>query len=574
MAFLQWVEGIEPGKRFELTLPNAVIGRSSECELPLVNAAAVSRRHAVFSIHEGRHFIEDLKSRNGTLVNDRLIEKRTPLSSGDRITICDQIFRFVDAAAGELGGRHPTQESSLNTLFANRKNDEVDWRGESDDDDGQAPSVMATLDLSGGSTSWRMSAKPEVKLAAMVEISNSLTGSINLGDILPRVLDSLFRVFTQADRGFVIMRPAPTAPLVAVADKHRQPDQEERMRFSRTIVEEAMSTRKAILSADAASDQRFGMAQSIADFQIRSMICAPMVDSAGEPLGVLQIDTMNQRSRFSNDDLEVLAAVAGQAAFAIENARMHERVVAQQAVERDLELASQMQRGLLPRKPPILPGYVFFDYYQSARQVGGDYYDYVTLPDGRVAVVLGDVAGKGVAAALLMARLSSDVRFALATYANPAEAVTAVNASFASHGWDDRFVTMIVAVIDPRDHKMTLVNAGHMAPLLRRSSGEVIEVGEEEAGLPIGVSDDFEFEAFTTAFAPGESLTIFTDGFSEAMNDQRELYGMERLTQQVAAESVSVDELGRHLLDDVSKFVGEFPQSDDMCLACFGRMRE
>jgi serine phosphatase RsbU (regulator of sigma subunit) len=368
------------------------------------------------------------------------------------------------------------------------------------------------------------------------------------------------------------MRPNATAPLVSVADKHRKPVDDQRMRFSRTIVEEAMTTRKAILSADAASDQRFGMAQSIADFQIRSMICAPMIGSSGEPLGVLQIDTMNQRSRFSNDDLEVLAAVAGQAAVAIENARMHEQAVLQQALARDLDLASQMQRGLLPSRPPAVPGYVFFDYYQSARQVGGDYYDYVPLRDGRIAVVLGDVAGKGVAAALIMARLSSDVRFALATYEDPAQAVTAVNASFASHGWSDRFVTMIVAVIDPRDHKMTLVNAGHMAPLLRRASGEVIEVGDDEAGLPIGVSDDYEFEAFSTSIDPGESLTIFTDGFSEAMNAARELYGLERLMAQVAANSISVDELGHHVLDDVRCFVGDFPQSDDMCLACFGRM--
>ena len=170
------------------------------------------------------------------------------------------------------------------------------------------------------------------------------------------------------------MRPKENGPLVAVADKHRTADQEERMRFSRTIVEEAMTTRKAILSADAATDQRFGMAQSIADFQIRSMICAPMIDSRGEPLGVLQIDTLNQRSRFTNDDLEVLAAVAGQAAVAIENARMHQEAIAQQALARDLDLASRMQRGLLPANAPALPGYVFFDYYQSARQVGGDYY--------------------------------------------------------------------------------------------------------------------------------------------------------------------------------------------------------
>ena len=188
-----------------------------------------------------------------------------------------------------------------------------------------------------------------------------------------------------------------------------------------------------------------------------------------------------------------------------------------------------------------------------------------------MAVVLGDVAGKGVAAALLMARLSSDVRFALASYPDPSQAVTAVNASFASHGWSDRFVTMIVSVIDPRDNTLTLVNAGHMAPLLRRSSGDVVEIGEEEAGLPIGVSDDYEFEALTTTFNPGESLTIFTDGFSEAMNSERELYGLERLADKIAVTGASVSDLGRHVLDDVKLFVGDFPQSDDMCLAVFGR---
>ena len=151
------------------------------------------------------------------------------------------------------------------------------------------------------------------------------------------------------------------------------------MRISRTIVEEAVQPRKAILSADAASDERFGMAQSIADFSIRSMICAPMIGADGVPIGVIQIDTLNQRSRFTDEDLEVLASVASQAAVSIDNAKMHQQVLAQQALTRDLELARRMQRALLPSKPPEIPGYCFFDYYQSARQVGGDYYDYVVL---------------------------------------------------------------------------------------------------------------------------------------------------------------------------------------------------
>jgi serine phosphatase RsbU (regulator of sigma subunit) len=333
-----------------------------------------------------------------------------------------------------------------------------------------------------------------------------------------------------------------------------------------------MNSRKAILSADASSDERFSMAQSIADFAIRSMICAPMIPSEGEPLGVIQIDTMNQKARFTDEDLEVLAGVASQAAMSLENAKMHEQVLAQRGMERDLDLARRMQRALLPAQPPEIPGYCFFDYYQAARQVGGDYYDYVVLPNDRFAVIVGDVAGKGVAAALLMARLSSDVRFLLASEDDPAVAVEKINTGFSNADWQDKFVTMIVAVVDTKTHRLSLVNAGHMAPLLRRNGGVIEAVGEEQAGLPLGVAAGIEYEAVHRTLEPGDFLTIFTDGFSEAMNSDRDLYGLERLMEQVSSSAVDVMDLGRHILEDVNKFVDGHAQSDDMCLACFGRV--
>lgn len=556
MAFLQIEQGIEPGRRIDLKPGRAIIGRSSDCDIPL-DVAAVSRHHAAVVVENGSCFVEDLESRNGTYLNKQPVTKRTEIRTGDLILICDQVLRFDSGLEEDLSlaGQQPKDDTSLAAFL----------------EDETRASVMHTMDVSGTSASVSLSAKPEAKLAALVEISNNLTGTLKLEDILPRILDSLFKIFVQADRGFVIMRPAESAPLVPVADKYRKGNRDERTRISRTIVEQAMSSRQAILSADAATDSRFGMAESIADFQIRSMMCAPMVNSEGEPLGVIQIDTNNQRSKFSNEDLEVLAAVASQAAVAIDNARMHKAVMDQQALQRDLDLAARMQRALLPSKAPEVDGYQFFDYYESARQVGGDYYDYVTLSDGRFAVVLGDVAGKGVSAAILMARLSSDVRFSLANEKSPAAAVSRANYTFAQHDWADRFVTMLVAVVDPGLNKLTLVNAGHMPPFLRHASGEVVEVGDEIAGLPIGVIDDFEYESIDLELAPGESLTLFTDGFSEAMNESRELYGLERLAEQIKVSSPLVSELGPHVLADVRKFVGDFSQSDDMCLACFGR---
>jgi serine phosphatase RsbU (regulator of sigma subunit) len=296
-----------------------------------------------------------------------------------------------------------------------------------------------------------------------------------------------------------------------------------------------------------------------------------MFDSNDQPLGVIQVDTRDQRSRFNDFDLQVLVSVANQAAIALDNARMHEQAVKQEAITRDLAVAREMQRALLPAAAPNIPGYYFFQHYQAAQQVGGDYYDYVLLPDDRFAAVVGDVAGKGVSAAIIMAKLSSDVRFWLAREADPAVAIARINATFCQHGWDDRFVTMVVAVVDPQACELTLVNAGHMPPLLRSVDGKVTEIGGEEAGLPLGVVADYPYEAFRREFLAGDFLTIFTDGFSEAMNSQRELFGVERLAQLCSDQGVKPADLGCCILDKVRDFVGDFPQSDDMCLLCFGR---
>lgn len=562
MAFLKIETGVAPGKRFDLLSDESVIGRSSECEIA-IDVAAVSRRHASVLRERGQFLLKDLGSRNGTQLNGQAVVAPTPLREGDRVTVCDQEFVFhSEQPMSLLGGETTLGDESCLAQLVN----------DSDEQGAGNANVMATLDLGPGSKSWSMSAQPEVKLAALVEISNNLGKALSVEEILPKLLDSLFKIFVQADRAFVVMRPEADAPLVPVSWRsRRKSESDEAPRLSRTIVEQAMTSQQAILSADAASDERFSMAQSIAEFEIRSMLCAPMIDAEGNSIGVIQVDTTNQRSRFMDEDLEVLAAVAAQAAVAMDNAAMHEQVVAQRALQRDLELASRMQRALLPSRAPEADGYDFFSYYESARQVGGDYYDYIELPDGRFAVIVGDVAGKGVSAAILMARLSSDVRFTLASEPDLAKVVERVNSLFVQQGWEDKFVTMIFAVVDPKTHEMTLVNAGHMAPMLRSADGSVIEISEEEAGLPIGVYDGYEYESITRTLATGDSLTVFTDGFSEAMNSRRDLYGLERLAKVAAAQAANVTELGEHILQDVRAFVDGFAQSDDMCLACFGR---
>ena len=430
---------------------------------------------------------------------------------------------------------------------------------------------MSKLDLSRSREGVRFTVNAETKLKALLEINNNLGSAISVDQVLPKVLDSLFKVFLQADRGFIVLREREKGPLVPKAVKHRRADAEETIRISRTIVNQVMEAKEAILSADAASDERFDSSQSIADFRIRSMMCAPLLDSTGRALGAIQIDTLDQRSRFTNDDLEVLASVASQAAFAIENAQLHESAMRQQAFERDLQLAHKVQQGFLPSAPPVVAGYDFFDFYEPANQVGGDYFDYVALTGGRMAMVLADVSGKGISAALLTAKLSSEARYCLASEPTPAEAMNRLNAAFSASGWEDRFVTMVIAVLDPHKNQVWLVNAGHMAPYLRHADGRIEEVGAEVAGVPLGVDGDYQYEQFTFDMQPGDSVTIFTDGLSEAMNADNDLYGLARLQERLAEPADGVRQLGTQLLADVKEFVGEREQSDDMCLVCFGR---
>jgi serine phosphatase RsbU (regulator of sigma subunit) len=332
-----------------------------------------------------------------------------------------------------------------------------------------------------------------------------------------------------------------------------------------------METKEAILSADAASDQRFESSQSIADLRIRSVMCAPLIDNEGHALGVIQIDTLDQRHRFQKDDLDVLVSIASQASTAVDNAQMHELALKRQSLDRDLELAHKVQRGLLPAHPPLVDNYHFFDFYEPANQVGGDYYDYIELSDNRLAVVLGDVSGKGVSAALLMAKLSGEVRFCLASEPTAAGAMNRINAAFCRSGWDDRFVTFILVVVDPVQHEVTVVNAGHMPPLLRHGDRQIELLGEDDSGVPLGIDSDSTYVQITRKLAVGDTLTLFTDGISEAMNAEGELYGLDRLRRQVGSEAATVSLLGRHILDDVRRFVNGRPQSDDMCMACFGR---
>lgn len=548
MAILQMLKGETPRQQFELTGPRTIIGRHPECHIVL-ELNSVSRQHAQI-IHEGdRYCVEDMGSRNGTFVNGKKVKGRLALKQHDRIKIGEILFTFH---------LQPTP-----SMLEEAQDGENDSGGST---------ILSTLDAS-SSSRLRLEVKPEAKLRAILEISKNLSQALVVDEVLPKILQSLFKIFPQADNGYVVLKDRQTGRVVPKAIQHRSGHSEETGIPSRTIVQQAMASGQAIRSADAVSDDRFRASESIADFRIRSMLCAPLMGQEhSQALGVIQLDTQDVRNQFQEEDLEVLVSVASIAAMAVENAQLHEAAVRQQRLQQELDFARQVQIGFLPTDPPQMASYRFYHYYEAAQEVGGDYFDYVWLPGGNLAIALGDVAGKGVPAALLMAKLSAMVEHAVLTEAGTAAALTHLDRELDHTVHEHHFITCVLGILDGRSHELTLANAGHPPPLLRRRrSGEVVHLAEQKSGLPLGVAPDIAYDETNTTLEPGDMVVLYSDGVTEAKNDRAKLYELERLAAAVASGPTEVGCLGQAVLDDVHRFVAGHDQSDDITLICFGR---
>jgi pSer/pThr/pTyr-binding forkhead associated (FHA) protein len=397
MASLLILKGTDPGKHVELTGERILLGRNRDCQV-VIDFPAVSREHAQIVRVGESYYIEDKESRNGTFVNNQAIKGRTLLNENDRIKICDFLCTFHEG----LAPKSPPQSFQPLTAQAEPEPEE------------EGSSIVETS-LGRLSSHQLLQSQPAEKLKLLLEITYQLGKTLDLDALLPRIADSLFQLYRQADRCFLIMKDPATGKLFPKLIKTRRAGTDASARYSKSIVQRCLDTGESLLSEDASADSRFATSQSIADFRIRSVMCAPLGNPEGNIFGVIQLDTQDRSKKFTQDDLKLLMGVASQAGIALENVQMHQDLVARERFQRDLELASQVQRSFLPRQSPEIKGYQFFAHYESALEIGGDYYDFIPLADGRLALTLGDVAGKGAPAALLMAKLSAEVRFCMLT---------------------------------------------------------------------------------------------------------------------------------------------------------------
>ena len=212
--------------------------------------------------------------------------------------------------------------------------------------------------------------------------------------------------------------------------------------------------------------------------------------------------------------------------------------------------------------------------------MGGDYFDYRPIPRSetlfdqppdRWAVAIGDVSGKGMPAALLMAQLSSEVRLLIQTELDPARVVDRLNRDLCVSRTDERFITFLLVLLDGERHELMVVNAGHMGPMIRRSDGRIEVIGEEQSGPPLGIMEDQEYEAMITSINSGDVVLLYTDGVNEALDNEERLFGIELLKQTLATAPTEVGKVGESILNAVRHHVAGRTQSDDITLLCFGR---
>jgi sigma-B regulation protein RsbU (phosphoserine phosphatase) len=376
---------------------------------------------------------------------------------------------------------------------------------------------------------------------------------------------------TQAERGFVALRQTDgSLDFRSARGIDHSTIDDPQFQISRGVVEEVSQKGEAILTSDAQRDARFSERHSVIDLRLRSIICAP-INHKGSLLGVIYLDNRLQAGLFMPDDLELLTAIASSAAIAIENARLYKVAVEKGRMERELQMAYRVQSSLIPEQLPQEPGWEFAASWQPAREVSGDFYDFIYNGDGSLSLVIADVTDKGMPAALFMALTRSILRASLDEAASPADGLTKANRLICMDSTSTMPVTLFYSHLDLENGELTYVNAGHNPPILYLSStGDFKPL--IRTGMFMGFDHDAIYNQKTTRLNPGDFVVYFTDGVPDATNADKETFGMERLNQVISNNlDGSAEIILGAIQDEVSAFIGTTAPYDDITLLVLKR---
>lgn len=397
-------------------------------------------------------------------------------------------------------------------------------------------------------------------LATLYEIGKETASILDLDALLQRVAEVVKRVIDYESFGILLIDEATNELVVRKAVQYAITSEKPRIPVGQGLTGSAVLTKQPILVGDVRQDPRYLNLIP----QTRSELVVPLIHKE-KVLGVFDLES-SELNRFTEEHVKVLTLLASQVAVAIENARLYEALREKEdRLEKDLDLARRIQGGLFPEKCPSGPGWEASAHFVPAQVLGGDLYDFYDLGDRKLGLSIGDVAGKGVSAALYGAFASGNVRARAFERRGPAELLRHVNNTLRRRGMDGLFCTLTFALFDFATRRVVVANSGLPYPLHYRAATSRCEL-VELPGLPLGAFDDSTYEEKTLELAAGDVLVFHSDGVTEAWNG-KEQYGNERLVRQVEAHAaLPAGKIGAKLLSDVGRFEGTDSPADDVTL--------
>jgi serine phosphatase RsbU (regulator of sigma subunit) len=354
----------------------------------------------------------------------------------------------------------------------------------------------------------------------------------------------------------------------AVHVRRRDADDSENLTISRTLLAEVVQKRNVISFVDTSQDEKLARAESIIGQSIRSAVCAPLL-VGDQVLGVLYLDFLAVHGAVTQDDVRLIAQIARFAAVKLETTRLREEALLKAKIDEELRTAYKIQSRLLPESLPSIDGYVFAGTNKPVKTVSGDYYDVIVRPNGRIYFVIADVSGKGITAALIMSSLATAFSIFTRTDPSPAELMREINLTLAPKTAPTKFVTMVVASLDPATGTIEFANAGHVPPLvIGKHSVEQLETTDMVVGLFLAA----QYRNQQVTLNHGDSLVLFTDGVTEAENAAEEQMGVGPITQILAPlHGTTAPKLLATIDRAVQAFVGSAPAGDDVTMLAVTR---